>query len=130
MSDEASIACLTANQLKVRELHFNFVRLHSATQAKHYSSLQPGGGAGPPPSPLRARRCLSNCAELQMFLLFVSRPVIHLLPVCVFVGVCHFLLCRWDDWCVFHIVCFHMSTILWKPSLPSPLQNEVICRVH
>lgn len=49
VSDEASIACLTANQLKVRELHFNFVRLHSATQAKHYSSLQPGGGAGPPP---------------------------------------------------------------------------------
>lgn len=49
VSDEASIACLTANQLKVRELHFNFVRFHSATQAKHYSSLQPGGGAGPPP---------------------------------------------------------------------------------
>lgn len=51
MSDEVftSIACLCGNQLKVNEFHFSFVHLHSATQAKHYLLLQPGGGAGSPP---------------------------------------------------------------------------------
>lgn len=73
VSDEASIACLTANQLKVTELHFNFVRLHSATQAKHYSSLQPGGGAGSPPPP-------------GMLMSFKLRWVTNVLVICLEAG--------------------------------------------
>lgn len=87
VSDEAfaSIACLIVNQLKVRELHFNCVLLHSATQAKLYSSLQPGGGAGPHPPPGMSMsfklRCVTN-------VLVICLEAGHSSPSCVCICMC------------------------------------------
>lgn len=105
---------LIVHQLKVRELHVKFVRLHSATQAKHYSSLQPGGGAGPPPprpsghvdvfKTALGYKCSWNLSRGRSFISFL----------CVYLYVCVIFNCVDGTAGVFSILCVSIKVAMCR----------------